>query len=38
MEPRLSSTYANREKLPGKACLVGCELDLICRETEIMAQ
>jgi acetyl esterase/lipase len=37
-DPRISVTYAPREKLPAKICIVGCEYDLLCNEGEIMAQ
>jgi acetyl esterase/lipase len=37
-EPRLSVRYAAREKLPPKICFFGCELDLLCRDAEIMAE
>jgi acetyl esterase/lipase len=37
-EPRLSVRYAVREKLPPKIYFIGCELDLLCRDAEIMAE
>lgn len=37
-EPQLSVIYAPRERLPSKICIVGCELDLLCRDSEIMAE
>lgn len=37
-DPQLSVTYAPREKLPAKICIVGCEYDLLCDEAHSMAQ
>jgi acetyl esterase/lipase len=37
-DPMLSPTYAPREWLPPKIYIIGCELDLLCRESEIMAE
>lgn len=37
-DPRLSLTHAEPDKLPGKMYFAGCELDLLCREAEIMAE
>lgn len=37
-EPQLSVTFAPREKLPSKICIIGCDLDLLCRDAEIMAE
>lgn len=37
-DPLLSVGFAPKEKLPPKLYIVGCELDLLCRESEVMAQ
>ena len=37
-DPLLSVSYARREKLPPKIYIIGCELDLLCRDAEIMAE
>ncbi|KAF4635852.1 hypothetical protein G7Y89_g2226 [Cudoniella acicularis] len=37
-DPKLSPKYAQREKLPPKLYIVGCEHDLLCRDAEIMAE
>jgi hypothetical protein len=36
--PQLSVGFAERDKLPPKLCIVGCELDLLCREAELFAE
>jgi len=38
MDPMLSVTYAPRDKLPPKIYIIGCELDMFCRDAEIMAE
>ena len=37
-DPRLTVSLAKREDLPPKICIVGVELDLMCRDAEIMAE
>ncbi|OBT78132.1 hypothetical protein VF21_02697 [Pseudogymnoascus sp. 05NY08] len=37
-DPILSPVFAPRESLPPKICIFGCELDLLCRQAEIMAE
>jgi acetyl esterase/lipase len=37
-DPQLSPTFAPRQNLPPKMYLIGCELDLLCRESEVMAE
>lgn len=37
-DPRLSVMYADREMLPKKICMVGCELDLLWYDAEFMAE
>jgi acetyl esterase/lipase len=37
-EPLLSPAFAPREKLPPKLHIIGCEFDLLCRNSEIMAE
>jgi len=37
-DPVLSPAYAPRETLPSKLYIIGCELDLLCRESEILAE
>jgi acetyl esterase/lipase len=37
-DPMLSVTYAPRNKLPPKIYIIGCELDMLCRDAEIMAE
>jgi acetyl esterase/lipase len=37
-DPQLSITYAPREKLPPKLYIIGCELDLLCKDAEIMSE
>lgn len=37
-DPLLSVAYAPREKLPPKIYFFGCELDLLCRDAETMAE
>jgi alpha/beta hydrolase fold len=37
-DPQLSPTYAERAKLPPKLYIVGCEFDMLCRDSEIMAE
>ncbi|KAE8444072.1 hypothetical protein EG329_000940 [Mollisiaceae sp. DMI_Dod_QoI] len=37
-DPQASVAFAPREKLPPKICLIGCELDMLCRDSEIMAE
>ena len=36
--PLLSPLYANREDLPAKVCLIGCEYDILCKEAEDLAE
>ena len=36
--PLLSPIFAKREDLPSKICIFGCELDLLCKEAEDMAE
>ena len=35
--PLLSPIYAKKEDLPPKVCLIGCELDMLCKEAQDMA-
>ncbi|CZR56969.1 related to triacylglycerol lipase [Phialocephala subalpina] len=37
-DPQASVAFAPREKLPPKICIVGCELDMLCRDSEVMAE
>jgi len=37
-DPQLSVAFAPQEKLPPKMCFFGCELDMLCREAEVMAE
>lgn len=37
-DPLLSPSFAQRNNLPPKLCLIGCEFDLLCREAEIFAE
>jgi acetyl esterase/lipase len=37
-EPLLSVAFALKVKLPPKIYLIGCELDILCRESEVMAE
>lgn len=37
-DPQASVAFAPRDKLPPKICIVGCEYDLLCRDSEIMAE
>lgn len=37
-DPLLSIRYAQRDKLPPKLCIIGCEFDLLCREAEVFAK
>lgn len=37
-DPQLSVALAPREKLPPKTYLIGCELDMLCRDAELMAE
>ena len=37
-DPVLSPAYAPRGTLPPKLYIIGCELDLLCRESEILAE
>ncbi|KAF8866926.1 prolyl oligopeptidase-like protein [Acephala macrosclerotiorum] len=37
-DPQASVAFAPREKLPPKLCIVGCELDMLCRDSEVMAE
>lgn len=38
MDPLLSVALAPKAKLPPKIYLIGCELDMLCRESETMAE
>lgn len=37
-DPRLSVTFAPKARLPPKIFILGCELDLLCRESEVLAE
>jgi hypothetical protein len=37
-DPLLSVRFAERDKLPPKLCIVGCEFDMLCREAELFAE
>jgi len=37
-DPKLSVGLAPQEKLPPKVYLIGCEYDMLCRESEVMAE
>jgi acetyl esterase/lipase len=37
-DPKASVALASREDLPPKICIIGCELDMLCRDSEIMAE
>ena len=37
-DPLLSIKYAQRQSLPPKLCIFGCEYDLLCREAELFAE
>jgi acetyl esterase/lipase len=37
-DPQLSPKYADRTKLPPKLYIVGCDFDLLCKGSEIMAK
>ncbi len=34
----LSVAFAPRDRLPPKLYIIGCELDLLCRDAELMAE
>ncbi|KAL2075424.1 hypothetical protein VTL71DRAFT_367 [Oculimacula yallundae] len=36
-DPQLSVAFASREKLPPKLYILGCELDMLCGDAEVMA-
>ena len=36
-DPLLSPIFTNKEDLPPYVCLLGCELDMLCKEVEDMA-
>ena len=36
--PLLSPIFAKKEDLPPKICLIGCELDMLCKEAQDMAE
>ncbi|RFU31273.1 hypothetical protein B7463_g5049, partial [Scytalidium lignicola] len=36
-DPLLSPVFANREDLPPKVCIIGCEFDMLCKNAEILA-
>lgn len=37
-DPLLSPTFARKERLPPKIFILGCEYDMLCRNSEIMAE
>ncbi|KAG9239071.1 prolyl oligopeptidase-like protein [Amylocarpus encephaloides] len=37
-DPLLSPAYASRRMLPPKLCIIGCEFDLLCHNSSIMAE
>jgi acetyl esterase/lipase len=37
-DPQLSVRYTPRNKLPPKIYVIGCELDMLCRDAELMAE
>lgn len=37
-DPKLSVGLASEASLPPKICFFGCEFDLLCRESEVMAE
>lgn len=37
-DPQLSPVFAKQETLPPKIFFIGCEYDLLCRESEVMAE
>ena len=37
-DPLLSVRFAERDRLPPKLCIIGCEFDLLCREAELLAE
>ncbi|KUJ21749.1 alpha/beta-hydrolase [Mollisia scopiformis] len=37
-DPQASVAFASRESLPPKLCIVGCEFDMLCRDSELMAE
>ncbi|KAH6724366.1 prolyl oligopeptidase-like protein [Leptodontidium sp. MPI-SDFR-AT-0119] len=37
-DPQLSVAFAPRDRLPQKLCIIGCELDLLCGDSEAMAE
>ncbi|KAK0125608.1 hypothetical protein ONS96_009442 [Cadophora gregata f. sp. sojae] len=37
-DPQLSVAFAPRDKLPPKVYIIGCELDMLCGDSEVMAQ
>lgn len=37
-DPQLSPLYAERDALPAKLCIFGCEYDLLCKEAELFAE
>lgn len=37
-DPLLSPVFAPKEKLPPKIFVIGCEFDMLCRNSEIMAE
>lgn len=36
-EPLLSPAFAKREDFPPKVCIIGCEFDMLCKNSEILA-
>jgi acetyl esterase/lipase len=38
MDPQLSPQYAERANLPPKMYIVGCDFDMLCKGSEIMAE
>lgn len=37
-DPQLSPKYAERAKLPPKMYIIGCDFDMLCKDSEIMAE
>lgn len=37
-DPQLSVAFTPRENLPAKLYIIGCELDMLCKDAEIMAE
>ena len=37
-DPQLSVAFAPRAKLPQRLYIIGCELDMLCRDSEVMAE